>query len=586
MQQLTFSYSPNDLQKFFVEKGLELLYKDTLDSYRLRLHNPKTAIEELVSVTQYVKDGVLERTSYVREVSKEVKKLIEKDDGGLSFHSVNKDYYKRNILENSKAENYNKIIQSSKLLLRDNADYAISLLDRVKVEIDEYVAGSPIDNRRGFVFYFHYSLIELINRGFSKQYLYEYFRAIFVHTGESTLTFDDRYEIWKELFNQEDRQYTVIYSILGQYFQFRELHKIDAQYKQVNKAFRRSLPPETSTRVRSFLEAKKQEKLVAIQINAKDHYTAIRTSRVKLSVDLDLYHLGFSGITNKIDQQTAVISQEDPSKGSTAPSNYQLDGYTRGGIEIFSTLLEKVDRLDTNDKVSMESKDKLTAGFRYLRLGSEAPELEAKLLNYWIGLEYVFTSFLSDDKTIDRIHSYFPSCHSLIYIRRNLYEFHKALKRMEINDRITDFDENLLYLKKYRTYEEVKNATDSMLLYQRANELQKWAENPNEIKKSLESHKNNLLWNISRIYRIRNEIVHNAATKSNISANVSHIKYYLTFILNSMLDFLSEYAVDVNNDGKVTIEDYLISQDIMFGALKGSTIEKYIQVHNPLEILH
>src|SRR5690606_935146 len=104
--------------------------------------------------------------------------------------------------------------------------------------------------------------------------------------------------------------------------------------------------------------------------------------------------------------------------------------------------------------------------------------------------------------------------------------------------------------------------------------------------KKLFAHGNNLRWNISRLYRIRNEIVHNAATKNNIQANVSHLKYYLTFILNSMLDFLSESPVDTNNDGKITIEDYLMAQDIMLGVLKGKTINEYIKVRNPIEILH
>ena len=55
MQKLNFNYQPNDLQRIFVEKGLELLYKDTIDSYRLRLHNPKSIIEELVNNCIFIK---------------------------------------------------------------------------------------------------------------------------------------------------------------------------------------------------------------------------------------------------------------------------------------------------------------------------------------------------------------------------------------------------------------------------------------------------------------------------------------------------------------------------------------------------
>lgn len=70
-------------------------------------------------------------------------------------------------------------------------------------------------------------------------------------------------------------------------------------------------------------------------------------------------------------------------------------------------------------------------------------------------------------------------------------------------------------------------------------------------------HNDNLVWNITRLYRIRNEIVHNAAIKNGIYTHIAHLKYYLAFILNSILDFMTDNAVDVDNDGKVSIEDFL-----------------------------
>jgi hypothetical protein len=57
MQQIIFRYESNLMQQLFVEKVLECLYLGTLDSYRLRLHNPKTAIEELVHVTHQVRNA-------------------------------------------------------------------------------------------------------------------------------------------------------------------------------------------------------------------------------------------------------------------------------------------------------------------------------------------------------------------------------------------------------------------------------------------------------------------------------------------------------------------------------------------------
>lgn len=115
--------------------------------------------------------------------------------------------------------------------------------------------------------------------------------------------------------------------------------------------------------------------------------------------------------------------------------------------------------------------------------------------------------------------------------------------------------------------------------------MQEWVKNKRSIKDRLDSHTNNLKWNIYRLYRIRNEIVHNAATKTNITANVSHLKYYLTFILNAALAFLSDTPADIDSDGRVTIEDFFVSQDIIYGSLQGKPIGEFIKINNPIEIL-
>lgn len=74
-----------------------------------------------------------------------------------------------------------------------------------------------------------------------------------------------------------------------------------------------------------------------------------------------------------------------------------------------------------------------------------------------------------------------------------------------------------------------------LIMKYRANLFQKWYQEPNKIGGSLKKHQENLIWNITRLYRIRNEIVHNAAIKNGIYTNIAHLKYYLTFILNSLL---------------------------------------------------
>lgn len=354
MQQVNYSYSPSLPQQLLIEKILECLYIGTLDSYRLRLHNPKTAIEELVYVTYQVKENILQRTEYVKEVTKEVLSLLEGDNDGLVFIKISRDYYKK-IINQGKGENYNKIIQASRLVIKDNSNYEENLILGIKDCVNDFEKGGEIKNPLKLTSLVEYALIELVNKGYTKQYLYHFLRTIFVHAGDSNFTFEERFSEFENLFTRSEAKYTVIFKILSDQFQFTELSRIDSDYIQVNRRFRAINSSRISDEVATYLEENKEEKLVAYSVNAPDHYKAVEKVRIKLAHDLDLYHLGFSGIRNDIAPQAAVISEEEPGKASTVPSNYQLEGYTRGNQYIFSLLLDKVNSLESNN-VSEETR--------------------------------------------------------------------------------------------------------------------------------------------------------------------------------------------------------------------------------------
>lgn len=332
------------------------------------------------------------------------------------------------------------------------------------------------------------------------------------------------------------------------------------------------------------MKKNKQYILIAISFQSKDYFSAVQLGINKFSKDLDIYHLGYNRKYYKIASQCLVIGDKDPSQSSVLPSNYQIDGYFHDSGDIFDNILDKITKLKQKN-IDKDSYKKILSAIRYYRTGSESPELETKLLNYWIGLEFIFTSFSSEEKTIDRIRKYFPISHSLIYIKRNLVDFHKTLKRLNLDQQVTSYNDSLIYLLSNIAYEDVKSKSTSELLVYRANFFQKWYQEPNKIGDSLRKHQENLVWNITRLYRIRNEIVHNAAIKNGIYTNIAHLKYYLTFILNSILDFMAENAIDVDNDGKISIDDYFIAQEILFGCLQKEKLQKYLEVEIPLNFL-
>lgn len=594
MQNITINYSINPLEQLFIEKGLELLFGNTIDSYRLRLHNPKTLLEELISVCQSSISGILTNNDYADATSKELKKVIDNNNDGLIFNKVSKKHFLK-IISKLQKKDYNLAIQSSKLILKENINYAENILNKILEYTSSYDdienVGSEEYHReindlsKKIIVLLNHLLVELINKGYSKKYLYNFFQTTFVRNVPDQDSFTNRITIFQTLLEKEDEEFTVIYFIQGNSFRFNEFIKIDNNYGRVNKKFRSTNKNHISEKAYSFLEQHKEESLIYIKLNSKDYIRAIELSMEKISKDLDIYHLGFSNHIIKIGNQCCVIGKNQPSKASTFPSNFHLDGYVKSNTEIFEILLDKIKKISQNN-IDKDSYDKIISAIRYYRTGSESPELETKLLNYWIGLEYIFTSFNSDQKTINRIRDYFPICHSVVYVKRNLYDYHKSLKRLEISDSIPDYNENLNYLSVHGNYQTIYDTSTNQLLKFRTRYYQKWFEEPNKVNDALKKHFDNLQWNFTRLYRIRNEIVHNAAIKNGIYTHISHMKYYLSFILNSILDFMAEIPLDINNDGRITIEDYFITQEIIFGSLKDERVIEFLKIDNPNQVFY
>lgn len=368
MQNITFNYNVNIIERLFIEKGSELLYKDSIDTYRLKLHNPKTLIEELISVCFSAKNGVLTNNDYANATSAELIKLLNEKNDGLIFLKVNREHY-LTILKDTKKENYDRLIQSSKIIMKDNINYVEVLFDKIKDIIDNYDVTEPDENisnsiKKNLVVLLNYKFIELLNKGFNKQYLYYFFQVIFIYNKNVNLTFSERYEIFRSLNNRTKEKFEIIYTILGKSFQFKEFNKIDESYIQIGKKERSILKKKASNKVNDYLEENKLSTLISMKIEAYDYYKAIEISRDRISKDIDIYHLGFNSHQFEIGKQSVVIGENDPSKSETFPSNYQIDGYIKSSTFIFDTLLSKVKKIKLNN-INEDSYDKLISAIRY-----------------------------------------------------------------------------------------------------------------------------------------------------------------------------------------------------------------------------
>ena len=105
MQKIYFKYLTNNYEKLFVSRSSELLYKNSLDTHRLKLHNTKSIIEELISVCQSANIGLLTNNEYASSTASELLSMLDEESENIIFNRINRDYFKE-ILKQTKKENY------------------------------------------------------------------------------------------------------------------------------------------------------------------------------------------------------------------------------------------------------------------------------------------------------------------------------------------------------------------------------------------------------------------------------------------------------------------------------------------------
>ena len=88
---------------------------------------------------------------------------------------------------------------------------------------------------------------------------------------------------------------------------------------------------------------------------------------------------------------------------------------------------------------------------------------------------------------------------------------------------------------------------DSILLKYRITNMKSHLHHKDKVKDYVVNHQTHLLQHISRIYRLRNELVHEAALKQDIENVASNLRFYLVFVLNQMVDYFSEDSTNMKS---------------------------------------
>jgi hypothetical protein len=541
-----------------------------------------TVLDELIAVSQKLQLNQIKNSIYISDLLYEAKDLLFNDDN-LVWGSYDKNYL--NELDKKPEEKLRKIFLFSNGLKKINKNYLNLILEKIDSEIYRIngIELKDINELKILNKIIPNFWISLLKKGFSRPYL---FKILMSWVANTHIDFNEFFSRVKSLDTKHEEDFTIIFAIkgIGDDIKIHNKDVIILQNEEIKKI------SEHSEVCVKFFKVK-DGKFISLCTKALDYYSAVMMVKPILNSELDIMHYSKPNFYPKIYPSVLVIGANNPEKANLQNFYYQIEGFYKHSVNVYESVSKKLNNLEVK-KIHPSAVEKVRAGLMYYRLGCESNELHSKLLNYWIGMEFIFSAYESSENTIPRLKKYYSKMHGLLLFKRILLSFHSNIQNLEVASHFVNYKlDDIEYLIDKDNYDNAIGLMKTHPLFAyRAKMIMELFDDPKRISKMVHKSLDNMKRNLTRIYRIRNEIVHNASSISGMETVVSHMKFYLLFTIYSVIQFFDERADDFNFDGRIDIDDFFEIRELKFDNMfpKSDTnieIEKLKLLKMPVEEL-
>ncbi len=532
-----------DLIAFFKDRILELLNLNTIDSHRVRYHNARTVLDELRHLIMGWENITVKRSETIELCLKDVTSILNADEV-LSYPNLPKkefiDYLTSFVktLEKSnkqglKHSEYSKIMYLLDSILEMNQKTYLENLFQI---IEDYIVNEKVITEEQLIptlskfdNYVSSLIRELLSRGFSKRGLYN-LSTNFSHKSNDIESFR---QFKKELTENLNRKHKVILALnltgLNDKFALslflKDMPLTDIPNKYLENQW-----------IKNFLEQKKNKRFFVYEGLASDGDSAIKCAKNSLFSELDTLHM-FMGLLNVSYENNALVVRykQDSKDVLLLPTKFFLDGKYSKDTKNVEDFRQNLGKISNNNNISEDAKDRIKSALRHLRIGDIDAEIEQRFINYWVGLEYLFSSPKVEENTFLRLKENLCNILTANYTKRNVRDLEskaRKLKALKPNERI--FAENI---------DTIRSNTSNLLLRYRLSQYKSYLFVNSEKRKAfVKRHESNLQIHLSRIYHLRNELIHEAAINQDIEDLTSNLRYYLVTVLKDMTDYFSSQS--------------------------------------------
>lgn len=517
---------------FFSQLVEELLFHYTIDSFKLPAHNICTLISEAKKTIEHIENLLLKEGSY-DSIKCELVDIVSKDKIFTNIFEAETEVVIE-ILNKKNLNETKKLLDYIQIQLKN--DYYNNLVSTLREKIKTNDFDDLIRLTKSL-------LIELLANGYSSEYINISNRKIFHYNQVESIS---SYDFFIREFNNEKIECNVYFKVSNKYMQYKEF--FDKNFV----AFQDNIELiDSNRRLEQFKSL--PGCILKITVDAKDPFKAF--NKAKFFVE---------NVTSRL---MAIQHQGEfsISKMGVIQYNSSVYYYTGANNPIFRRpdhLL--VDRAKHKFKIIVNSMNstifdnnsKERMSLAYLRHFNSirSVSFQTQLVDMWSGIEILVPTFRNDssDKINQIIESILPLITSQYFFKITYYIYksiESSLKKIEIVDILKQVDDNLYFaLLKCMMTESHESAYKQIydilslypLLQKRLDYYKSKLNSPKEILSLYLNHQKRVKWQIQRIYRGRNLIIHSGKTPYRLDTLIENLHYYFDSVMDKINDEISK----------------------------------------------
>lgn len=533
---------------FFAQLLEEMLFDYTLDTYKPSILNVHSLIDEAFNVIHEVDKGNIMNPN-IGHVLDELASCLDKDIIANNMLSISKKEI-NSILKNPKERENHAVVKNTLGIIYSGLEKN-KYKENLEVKILEIINSKNVNYKEIRTISRSY-ITFLISNGYNSNYIRK--EVIEFFWGDNKEKFESFSEInvlfEKFSFNKIDYQvFFVADSIMSMC-----ILPSDKEFSLLREYEDCNLPSKIKEISNFIKKIGKEEKFYSLNINDVDPFSArerAERSVSELSNLINIFHH-----KKNISWRKQFILIDD--KENTYIVNEKVKSMHKC-IDLKEPKARiKLQHFLTSFRLQEDSFNKFINSVRLHSIAIHTNSHENQLLNLWVSLESLVPADTknSDGCTIQHIidsiipflnMSYLNSLLDKLVkdlIRWNDKKTKKILKNVNGGDLIIKLARLLSRDEYQECYDElIEESKEFYLLNDRLNYFKNILSSKEEVCNIMSNHTERLQWQIRRIYRARNLIVHTGNTPDYTPILIEHIHSYLDIILSNLIKLSSERKV-------------------------------------------